>query len=337
MKLRHLLVSIKTMRIPGMFSLVKELKSSVKIHFIHSALESGLLEALQQPCSRGDLIEKLNVKRPEILDALLDLGLSLGELVQQGDQYLIKGKLSRIASTNAMGAIPAMIQGQVTYYNSAHRNAAERMRGGPLGNDLEHIGDLVARCSKIGEPIYKSFLKENVVNLESARILDIGCGSGTFLKTAFEANPSVNGVGMDIDPSVVEQAAGNMESWNLGDKFKIVQGDIAGRPEEIKGSFDLITLFNVIYYFQVTDRTSVFSSIKNKLSKNGKLLILNSMRGAGRDWMTSNLNLVNSSLKGLTPLPDLELTSKQLRESGFNNIKTSRLMPGSEFYGITAS
>ena len=56
----------------------------------------------------------------------------------------------------------------------------------------------------------------------------------------------------------------------------------------------------------------------------------------GKDPGAANLNMVNCSLKGLTPLPPLDDLTVQLQERGFNRITTHRLMPGSTFCGVSA-
>ena len=132
----------------------------------------------------------------------------------------------------------ALIQANVTYYNSAYRNAADRMKGGELGDDLGKIGDLVARVSKIQEPLIKDFIQYTVKNKDSMNILEIGCGSGIFMKNAFEANENIVGVGIDIDSEVVKQAKNNIEKWGLSDRFIIMQGDIRVTDVMDKGPFE---------------------------------------------------------------------------------------------------
>src|SRR4030042_7067224 len=94
----------------------------------------------------------------------------------------------------------------ITYFSSAYRGAADRMHGAPLGNDLEKIGSLVARFSKIGEPFIKEFIKDIVIGKDSMRILDVGCGSGIFLQSIFNANHAAIGIGIDIDEVVAGKA-----------------------------------------------------------------------------------------------------------------------------------
>ena len=336
MKFRYLITVLWTMKIPGLFPIIRDWQAFVRMHFIFAALESGLLEALSTPSSRDDLIQKLNVKRPEILDALLDVGLSAKELAYKNGSYSIKGKRSKAITGNEGDMLAAMIQANVTYYSSVYRNAADRMHGGPLGDDLEKIGGVVARFAKIGEPLIRDFTTDIVSGKKSMRVLDVGCGSGVFLQSTYNANHNAIGIGIDIDEVVVEQAKENMEKWGLSNKFKIISGDIRVPPDGLEGPFDLITLYNIVYYFPSEERFELLQTLRSMLSHHGTIAIAMHLQSKGKDLGAANLNMVNCSLKGLTPLPDLDEVTSQLKEGGFNEIKAQRLMPGSTFYGITA-
>lgn len=337
MKIRYLITLLRTLSIPGLFPIMRDWESFVRMHFIHAALESGLLEALRAPCSREQLMGRLAVKRPELLDALLDVGLSLKELAYENGLYRIRGKRSK-AVTGRGGDVPAaMVQAHVTYYSSAYRHTAERLRGAPLGKDLEHIGGLVARFAKIGEPLVRHFIADIVTGKNPMRILDVGCGSGVFLKSTLEANPNATGVGMDVDGSVVEQAGENMKLWGLSERFRIIAGDIRLAHRDLKGPFDLIALYNVVYYFSREERSRMLKILRPLAVPGGVLALVTHTKSEGKDLGAANLNLVNSSFEGLTPLPSLEELTGQLRESGFGQIKIQRLIPGSAFYGIRAT
>jgi 2-polyprenyl-3-methyl-5-hydroxy-6-metoxy-1,4-benzoquinol methylase len=283
------------------------------------------------------LIQKLNVKRPEILDALLDVGLSIKELAYKNGLYSIAGKRSKAIAGKEGDMLAAMIQANITYYSSVYRSAADRMRGAPLGNDLEKIGGLVARFSKIGEPFIKSFIKDIVIGKDSIRILDVGCGSGIFLQSFFNANQTASGIGIDMDEMVVKQAQKNIEKWGLNDRFRIIVGDILVPPNSLEGSFDLITLFNILYYFPSEERLELLRRLRSMLAPHGTIAIAMNLQSRGSDLAAANLNMVNVSLKGLTPLPNLDEITMQLKDSGFNNIRAHILIPASTFCGIAAS
>jgi 2-polyprenyl-3-methyl-5-hydroxy-6-metoxy-1,4-benzoquinol methylase len=336
LKLKYLITVLRTMKIPSLFGIMRDWQAFVRMHFIYAALESGLLEALSTPSSRNELIQKLNIKRSEIFDALLDVGISVKELAYKNGLYSIKGKRSGAITGNEGDMLAAMIQANITYYSSAYRNATDRMNGGPLGNDLEKMGSLVARFSKIGEPLIRHFITDIATGKNSMRILDVGCGSGVFLQSTFNANQNATGIGIDIDEVVVEQAKQNMENWGLSDKFRIIAGDIRVPHDGLEGPFNLITLYNIIYYFPLEERYELLRMLRSMLSLDGIIAIVMHLQSRGKDLGAANLNMVNCSLKGLTPLPDLDDITEQLKGSGFNQIKALRLIPRSTWYGITA-
>jgi SAM-dependent methyltransferase len=336
MNLRYTLSFFRIMKTPGLYPIMKDWMACIRMNFIFAAYESGLLQALIQPCNRNTLIERLHVERTELLDALLEVGLATKELTIHDEQYSIKGKRSKTVSGADGDMLAAMIQANMTYYSDAYRNATSRMRGAELGQELDEIGDIVARFSKFTEPIIKNLLSSIVHAKNPIAVLDVGCGSGFLLRSAYEINNNAKGIGLDIDPAVVDQAKANMASWGLADRFNIQHGNILDFKTD-SGPFNLISLLNILYYFDLDERLRLVKKLREMLSSDGKLAVVMSFRSKGKDIGTANLNMVNSSLKGLTPLPYLEEIKSLLKQCGFRKIKVHRFMPGSTFYGMVAS
>ncbi|MFC1574504.1 class I SAM-dependent methyltransferase [Gemmatimonadota bacterium] len=312
-------------------------KSLLRMHFLHAALESGLLPALLEPRTREELVEGMGVECPELLDGILELGMSLGELALKDGRYRVKGSRSRALQQERNDALAAMVEANVTYYNDVFRGFSRRMRGAPLDRGMESIGPLVARVSKIAEPYLEHFLRKLVKGKGPLRVLDVGCGSGLHLKTALEENRELHGVGLEMDPGVVLQARDNLEGWGIDDRLKIVQGDVRAIPEDAVGPFDLLFLFSVVYYFQVPERISILRDLRERLSPHGRLAVAVSCRGEGADRFSANLNLATTSMEGLTPLPTPQEMEAQLREAGFQTVARERLIPGTTYFGFVAS
>lgn len=324
------------MKMPGLFPIIKDWQALIRIHFLFAAYESGLLKELVNPSERQSLIDNLHVQRPDLLDALLDVGLATKELGMKNQRFFIKGKRSRAIVNNGGDMLAALIQANITYYSDAYRHAPSRLKGGELGDDLDFIGDLVARFSKIGEPLLKNFLSTIVAGRHPMRVLDVGCGSGAFLQSIHSANGSATGFGLDIDAAAVRQAKNNILEWGLQDSFSILQGDIRILTEEIEGPFDLIILFNILYYFKEEDRAELLNKLRAMLAPRGVLAIAMNCHSQGADIGAANLNIVNCSLKGLTPLPSREEIVSLLKRCSFPEIDTQRFVPGSTFYGFVA-
>jgi 4-hydroxy-2,2'-bipyrrole-5-carbaldehyde O-methyltransferase len=137
MNLRYTLSFLGIMKIPGLYPVLKDWQSFVRMHFLFAAYESGLLNALVTPRKKSMLIKELDVKRPELLDALLDVGLATKELELKNEFFYVKGKRSKAILSSNGDMLAAMIQANVTYYSDVYRNAAYRIHGSELGEEAK--------------------------------------------------------------------------------------------------------------------------------------------------------------------------------------------------------
>src|SRR5205823_11436505 len=113
-----------------------------------------------------------------------------------------------------------------------YRHLAGRLRGEPLGDYLEATGNTIARSSRVLEPFVADFAREMAGKDRPVRILEVGCGSGVYLRHAAEANRLATGIGVDMHKDVVRLAAANLEEWGIGDRFRVVRADIRRAPAE---------------------------------------------------------------------------------------------------------
>jgi SAM-dependent methyltransferase len=336
MQMRYLLTMLRFPKVLTLVSLMKEWRVCVKYNYLFAAIESGLLEALRTPATQSELRQQLQAERTEFLDALLELGLSLKEISYKNGVYRLRGSISKSLLKPQGDMLAAVIQATATYYNSIYRQAAARLHGAPSGDYLEEIAGTVARFSQFTEPFLRRFLRDNLPGQGAVRMLDVGCGSGVFLHSAFTANPSCTGLGLEMDPEVARQARSNLERWGMTRDFAVALGDIRQPPPETQGPFEIITLFNLVYYFEEKERIYLFGRLRSMLAAGGVLLVANNMHSQGKDFGAANLNLATCSIKGCTPLPRLEELYDQLRQGGFEEFKTTKIMPGGTFYGIAA-
>jgi len=102
------------------------------------------------------------------------------------------------------------------------------------------------------------------------------------------------------------------------------------------GPFDLISLINILYYFNEEDRFDLLKNLCQRLAPNGILVIVMKFHNKGKDVGAANLNVVNNSLKGLNPLPDIDGIISLLNQCGLSKINIHQFMPGSSFLGIAA-
>jgi ubiquinone/menaquinone biosynthesis C-methylase UbiE len=101
---------------------------------------------------------------------------------------------------------------------------------------------------------------------QGCRHLDLGCGTGQNLGLLDSLQPS-RVVGVDISPIALELAH---QAWP---QCELVQADVNARLPFTDGSFDVATIFNVLYHTWVEDEAAVLREVRRVLTADGLLLV----------------------------------------------------------------
>lgn len=112
---------LSLVRRPGALGLFRDATSALRLDFLYAALGCGLLEALRAPRTQEELVEALRVQRPDLLAALLDLGVSVGELRLRDAHYRLAGSRSRALIAADGDGLAGLVEALHTYYNSVYR------------------------------------------------------------------------------------------------------------------------------------------------------------------------------------------------------------------------
>ena len=105
---------------------------------------------------------------------------------------------------------------------------------------------------------------ENLPKNRNAKILDLGCGYGTFLN-ALRSLGYKNLYGVEI---------GKEQSEFLKDKgFKIYQLDILDFLKTSNQTFDCITLFDVLEHFKKDEIVAMIPLLKSRLAGGGVIIV----------------------------------------------------------------
>jgi hypothetical protein len=332
---RRSLNQLRTPHLLAQYVVLQDLLTYTRVGYLYAALQSGLLNALKTPATGPELVRRLNVQRTDLLEALLRVGVSIGELSLRRGHYRIRGMRSKALLDPASDPLAAVIEEFVTYHASVYRHLPERLAGAPLGDYLSGTGDLIARSSRILEPFMADFVRDVATRNNPTTLLEIGCGSGVYMRHAADANPRLTGVGIDMQEDVVRQARANLEQWGLSQRFEIVLGDIRDRRSDLGGQFDLLTLYNNLYYFPLEERSALLRTLRSLLASGGSLALLSSMQGTTS--ITADFDLILRSTQGCSPLPHLPELKRQLRAAGFPRVESVRLVPTEPLYGVIAT
>jgi SAM-dependent methyltransferase len=228
-----------------------------------------------------------------------------------------------------------MVEEFATYHAAVYRDFVSAPSSDGKGDYLAGKGELIARSSRVLEPFMVEFVQKQVSGKGALAMLEIGCGSGIYLRHAASANPQVTGTGIDLQKDVVAETSKRLVEWGLASRFRVMVADVRESGAETAGPFDLITLYNNIYYFPENERVSLLASLRGRLKPGGKLAVISLF--AGKSVTAANFELVLSATSGCAPMGTVESFVRQLHDSGFREVITTRLIPVQPFYGVSAS
>lgn len=94
------------------------------------------------------------------------------------------------------------------------------------------------------------------LDLEHKRVLDLGCGPGTYLR-----HFGPGSVGLDLDPAPAQREGLDARKWELGE----------GIPDELAGRFDAVWCSNLLEH--VLAPHAFLIDIRRALAERGRLLV----------------------------------------------------------------
>jgi cyclopropane fatty-acyl-phospholipid synthase-like methyltransferase len=207
-----------------------------------------------------------------------------------------------------------------------------KIRKGDLWSLADQDGELIARSSRVLEAFQAEAIERIFPERGAMRLLEIGCGSGVYLRYAARRNPELTAVGVELQPAVAEMARKNLRNWGLKGRIKLEDGDFRARtPGEL---FDIATLYNNIYYFPVEERVALLKRIGSFLRPGGFLLLTTCCQGGSVG--TEALNLWGAATKGAGRLPAEAELVEQLRGAGYGRVETKSMIPGERFVAFQA-
>jgi SAM-dependent methyltransferase len=338
-------------------------KPFYKLTYLAAAKNSGVLDLLSNNPVPFDTLAATyyckDTKAREALTAWLQLGIRLGFLSSTGQGYSLKG-LARTLSLPQNDATLALAQEVVELHHKLILDTPTKLKNGELWTLADQDGELIARSSRALEAFQIEAIDRTFPASGAVRLLEIGCGSGFYIKYAAERNPSLTAIGLELQPDVAETARRNITEWNLAERVTIETGDIrAGKwgkwdqpradgagvgtrnvlesnltPLSPFSPFDIATLYNNIYYFPVDRRVELLAHVKHGIKPGGFLLLTTCCQGGSVGLEV--LNLWGAATEGAGRLPDVDEMASQLKDAGFDGIQSISLIPGDRFYAFRA-
>ena len=307
-----------------------------RLLWLIAAFRVGLLKRLDDGAvSFGELARELAPApgHHAWLQSWLEMGVRVGELRCDGEYYALRGLLARGLAQPKNDAIAAILEEVALLHPPLLLDTPERLRRGERFTLADQDGVLVARSSRVLSPFVHEAIDRVVPRSGSLRLLEVGAGSGTYIRYCAERNPDLTALGLELQPEVADFANANLRDWGLEGRARVDKGDVRERSPE--AHFDLVTLHNNIYYFPVEERVQLLQHLRTFLEPGGTLLLTTGCSGGSATLVA--LDIWSAATEGCGRLPEVEELTAQLREAGFVDVGTRSLIPGDRYCAFFAT
>jgi SAM-dependent methyltransferase len=307
----------------------------VRTLFLSSAVRSGIITHLRSGRSVAELARLTGSRRPDRLRAWLQVGVDVGELRKRGDRYRVSGhRACALAAGDTL--LVAHYRSILEYQVGPYAELGAMIRELDSGrDDLDRYAEDIAQVSLAALPFISSILRRTLVELRPARVLDVGCGSGSYTRVVLESDPSVRVDGVDLAEDVIAAARRELFEQGYGTRIELHVGDIREWLQRSDIRFDLVMLLNNIYYFESARRQEVYQELGNCLTDRGQLLVV-SMTTPG-SIAAAHLDFMLRCQAGTASLPEVEDLRTDLLSAGFEIIEEKGLVPAEPLVGVRAT
>jgi cyclopropane fatty-acyl-phospholipid synthase-like methyltransferase len=222
------------------------IRGSFATRTMHALLNVGLIDEFQ---AQGwvDLEAFARAKNLDasVLTPLCDALYSIRILKKDGTKYGLDSK-GVLLVEEMRGWF------EVSYgYDEIFSSLEPMLRGQKVyGKDFYRRSDYVATGSgAMGESLFFPLANQIMKQKGYKRVLDLGCGDGTFLLKLCEMDPEVSCLGIDIAPEAVEEGKQKIQQAGLQNRIQLFAEDISKiqeLPEPLR-KVDAATIFFILH------------------------------------------------------------------------------------------
>ena len=228
MSIKPFLKLIMNDQLPALTGSTALLKPFYRLNYLAAAKECGLFELLLNASRSFEQIAEVYCtgnKTREALEAWLGLGVHLGYLRLDRQGYALKGLAKKLALPRN-DAVLALLQEAAGLHGKLISETVGKLRHGELWHLEDQDGEIIARSSRVMEAFQTEAIDRFFPASGTASLLEIGCGSGFYIKYAANRNPSLTALGLELQPKVADAARRNIAEWGLDGRVRIETGDI---------------------------------------------------------------------------------------------------------------
>lgn len=311
-----------------------------RLHLLRVGIKLGLFEALRDPVEPERLARDLALE-PDLTAAWLRAAHAQG-LVRRARPpargYRASGFARWLLESPESASLLALIDQGVESYAPVFERLPELAKGAERPRfGGEAAARRAAAVSRLTESRALAALSRIPGARDARRVLDVGCGHGSYLAGLLVRYRDAHGLGIELEPEVAEEARRRLREADVTRRGEIRVGDFM-TLELPRGSFDLILLNNNLYYFPPDRHPALFQRALGRLAPGGVLAIQvpiaergAAARAIGATASITAFDLFLRAHSNLYGLPDVAPLRAALAREGFADTGDTSILPGARY------
>jgi 2-polyprenyl-3-methyl-5-hydroxy-6-metoxy-1,4-benzoquinol methylase len=305
-----------------------------------AGVDAGLFDALDQSEATAEQLASSCGTAVNQTTALLDALVGLNLLSKTNDQYRIADDYLDLLSPSGRACMLDALRLNLDMYPMWGKLGECVKTGGPAVPPEAHLGGDDARTRRFVMGMHSRALAiepmiTGAVNVAGrTRLLDVGCGPGTFSRAIASANPSLNITLFDLPP-VLNVARELTADHHAAARITFRPGSY--REGDLPGGHDAVFYCGALHQETESSAAALFGRIHAALEPGGSLTVIDLMLEDDRAnpafaaLFSINMKLFNPPASVFTVTDAARL----IGDAGFTEITSTRLGP-SAYYCITA-
>jgi 4-hydroxy-2,2'-bipyrrole-5-carbaldehyde O-methyltransferase len=324
----------------GRTGVLRDMDRWLRLQFLGAASQAGVARALTRGrASAAEVAERADLAHVELVEALLRVGVALGEVRERRGRYGIKGRrLRAVADPDRADDVGGLVEEIVGYDGPVYRHLDRHLRGEPVADYLDGVQDAVARASRLVEPLVGPFLGQLTRAIMPESALDVGCGTGVNMRWIAGADPGVRVTGIDAEAGVVERA----RRWlrqdgvdGVDDRCEVRHSRFPDLPADLRGPYDLVLLAQNVCYWPPDRRSEAMRQARELLTERGTLAVVTAATPARLPFVR-HLDLALRVTQGTFRLPTTDELRDDASAAGFGEPEVRTLTPGTGMVALVA-
>jgi 2-polyprenyl-3-methyl-5-hydroxy-6-metoxy-1,4-benzoquinol methylase len=171
---------------------------------------------------------------------------------------------------------------------------------------------------------YQKYLLKNIPKNCNC-ILDVGCGTGELTKRLIPFSKEI--IGVDVSENMINEA----KKRNYDEKISYIKISVEEYLKETEKQFDVIISIAALHHM---NEEKILETMKNKLTKDGKIIILDLVKGGIADYILAIISVPSSIILRLKNNGKSRI-SKEEKEAWSGHFHYDRYLTIKEVKNIT--